>query len=98
MRRILDWGGFQVPPFPETRPGFIRGSAGLSPWPPSVPTHSAADTQRSMSLGAPKRGSSLLTGRRLEGMFALLTILAVTALVGWVADQTLRDLQGIRRT
>jgi hypothetical protein len=31
-------------------------------------------------------------------MFALLTILAVTALVGWVADQTLRDLQGIRRT
>ncbi len=31
-------------------------------------------------------------------MLTLLTIFAVIALVGWVADQTLRDLQGIRRT
>jgi hypothetical protein len=31
-------------------------------------------------------------------MLALVTIFAVIALVGWVADQTLRDVQGIRRT
>ncbi len=30
-------------------------------------------------------------------MLALLTIFAVIAIVGWVTDQTLRDVQGIRR-
>jgi hypothetical protein len=30
-------------------------------------------------------------------MLALLTIFAVVGLVGWVADQTLGDVQGIRR-